>query len=155
MYKSSNVLVAGNAIKLIDFGIARHAGICREEKEHRIISLGTPGCASPEQLRGESVTTSTDIYSLGLLLSGLLTGVSGSGRDILDSTPFSDLPGELCATLLKAVHEDPRKRHKSALVFADDLSHFIAGYESLAGFSYGRDCRSQTLGEVAGGKGNG
>lgn len=76
--KPSNILVTKEGIpKLLDFGISK---IISKEFEQAnsatVTKLGamTPGYASPEQLQRESVTTSTDIYSLGIILYELLSG---------------------------------------------------------------------------------
>jgi serine/threonine-protein kinase len=75
--KPSNVLVndAGEP-KLLDFGVAMFlnpelVGAARTRTRYRVL---TPEYASPEQVRGELVTTATDIYSLGVILYELLTG---------------------------------------------------------------------------------
>lgn len=75
--KPSNILVnKDGAPKLLDFGISKLLTPEFEaESAHTVTKLGamTPEYASPEQLRGESVTTATDVYSLGAILYELLT----------------------------------------------------------------------------------
>jgi len=77
--KPNNILVtADGKVKLLDFGIARL--LESEEDGVTATALGgrlmTPRYASPEQLRVETVTTVSDVYTLGVILHEILTGVS-------------------------------------------------------------------------------
>ena len=79
--KPDNVMVrADGYVKVLDFGLARiamsqHAGDATISAETRTgLVLGTLGYLSPEQARGEAVTTASDVFALGILLYELLTG---------------------------------------------------------------------------------
>jgi serine/threonine protein kinase len=76
--KPSNILIdSAGTPKLLDFGIAKVLDEASIEPSARTVTLlqaWTPDYASPEQVRGEAVTTSTDVCSLGAVLYELLTG---------------------------------------------------------------------------------
>lgn len=92
--KPSNVLLALDGPRLIDFGIAR-ATDGTASLTSTGVSVGSPGYMAPEQILGKGVTGAADIFSLGAVLAYASAGVS----------PF---PGDSSAALLyKVVHEEP------------------------------------------------
>ena len=85
--KPGNVLVDEQGqVKLLDFGIAKAFGPLESIDSNATVGGQrpyTPNYASPEQVRGEPVSTATDIYSLGVLRYQMLTGTR-SGRSAMD-----------------------------------------------------------------------
>jgi serine/threonine-protein kinase len=83
--KPSNVLVRNDGqVKLLDFGIAKLLEGEGQDGAATVLTVEggramTPEYAAPEQLRGEPVTTATDVYALGVLLYVLLTGQHPAG----------------------------------------------------------------------------
>ena len=108
--KPSNILVTKDSVpKLLDFGIAKLLDPSATAGTTLARPM-TPEYASPEQIRGELVTTGTDVYSLGVVLYQLLTGYSPYQGDT--STPHG-LARAIC-------EEDPRR--PSTVVFRREES---------------------------------
>lgn len=146
--KPSNILVTDEGqIKVLDFGIARLLDpLSPDESETTILNPFTLSCASPEQVRGERLTLSTDIYSLGLLLYELLTEsnpqASGTREEITrrivtgqiaaPGKTASGLSRDIDAMVLKALSVEPQRRYASAGEMSADIGRFLEDRPVLA-----------------------
>jgi serine/threonine-protein kinase len=147
--KPANILVtADGSPRLLDFGLA---GLLEDGCARRLPGTEmwlTPAYASPEQVRGEQLTASTDIYALGILLYELLAGsrpyeVDGLLPEELERVVCAVAPeppsnrltgrarrvvfGDLDAIALKALAKEPRERYASASRLAEDLTGYLDG----------------------------
>ena len=130
--KPTNILVnATGQPKLLDFGIAKLVDETGSAT-HTVERLLTPQYASPEQFRGTSQSTATDVYSLGAVLYAILTGRAphdGDRRTAPAAAPEIVPPSRLNATVpvdadyivRKALREEPRDRYSSVEALAADV----------------------------------
>ena len=132
--KPGNILIDddGNAL-LLDFGVAR--AMDQEQLTVAGEVVGTPAYLSPEQVRGETVSSASDIFTLGLILCEALTGrlpqsegtidellgQRASGRSIDPSRLQVDLPGWLTRVLRNCLAARPEDRYQQARALAKDL----------------------------------
>lgn len=133
--KPANVLVRADGTPvLLDFGIAKLVDPQDAEADGRTQAWFTPGYASPEQRRGEAVSTASDIYSLGQLMAELLSGQyrppEPDGRVASPSARgLSGLPRrrrrELDAIVEEACAPHAADRYQSADALADDIDRYF------------------------------
>jgi serine/threonine protein kinase len=142
--KPSNImLMAGDVVKIMDFGIARILEKARLTGTGRII--GTLEYMSPEQIKGLETDARTDIYSLGIVLYEALTGhlpfEKGTDYELMQSqiqeapAPFCNaiphIPVDLEQCILRSLAKDPRERFASAKQFAEALAKVNANQISV------------------------
>jgi len=162
--KPGNILVTSAGVpKLLDFGIAKLLNPEASDLTRMVTRttgrLMTPEYASPEQVRGEPVSTATDVYALGVLIYELLVGRgpfkmdSASplevARAICEQEPVRpstaarhnpavaalearSLRGELDKIVIKAMRKEPVRRYASVSAFSDDLRRYLEGYPVAA-----------------------
>ena len=150
--KPSNIMVLdGGRPKLLDFGIAKQlGGIAELTQSHAPMTFNY---AAPEQIRGDAITTSVDVYALGVILFELLTGErphkpKGDGslsllQAITDTDATapssalkiqtklhssirpSQLKGDLDTIVLKALSREPARRYGSAVALSEDINAYL------------------------------
>jgi serine/threonine-protein kinase len=132
--KPANIMfeLATDTVKVTDFGIAR---ITDSSKTKTGLVLGTPSFMSPEQLAGKKVDGRSDLYSLGVMLFQLLTGVLPFRGESMTELMYkianeeapsvllvrSDLPPQLAVVVARALSKNPDMRYQDGDQFAQAL----------------------------------
>ncbi|OMC17481.1 serine/threonine protein kinase [Mycolicibacter heraklionensis] len=134
--KPANIMIdEHNAVKVMDFGIARAVADAGNSVTQTAAVIGTAQYLSPEQARGDTVDARSDVYSLGCVLYEILTGdppfVGDSPVAVAyqhvreDPVPPSQrlpgLPPDLDAVVLKALAKNPDNRYQTAAEMRADL----------------------------------
>lgn len=138
--KPANIMYEpeSDTVKVTDFGIAR---ITDSSKTKTGLVLGTPSFMSPEQLAGKKVDGRSDLYSLGVMLFQLLTGVLPFRGDSMAELMFKiandeapdirvirpDLPEALSNVVARAMAKRPETRYQTGDEFARDLKEMNLG----------------------------
>lgn len=136
--KPENIMVGeGDAIKLIDFGIAAAEGMRRLTFSKFSNAMGTPDYISPEQIKRKRSDGRSDVYALGVILHEILTGQTPFDgpnpfavmNDRLVNDPPSareinpEISVQMQEILYRAMERDPDDRYVGAREFAAALAH--------------------------------
>jgi hypothetical protein len=134
-------------VKIIDLGVAKDVRTSNEADTTQAgVFMGNPKYMSPEQLgeleEGETLDGRTDLYSLGVVLYEMLTGVppfvartpniyivkhlTEAPRTFQEADPTLDLPAGIEAVVQRALEKNRARRHASARAFAESLAPFGA-----------------------------
>jgi serine/threonine-protein kinase len=145
--KPANVMLTENGtVKVMDFGIARAVADTSATMTQTAAVIGTAQYLSPEQARGETVDSRSDIYSAGCLLYELLVGrppfqgdspVSVAYQHVREQpVPPSHLDPmvtpSMDAVVLKALAKDPADRYQTAAAMRNDIGRLLAGQDIAA-----------------------
>lgn len=120
--KPENVLVAvDGSVKVTDFGLALPLGPESQRLTLTGTSMGTLGYMAPEQIEGREVDARADVYSLGVILCELLTGIRPQGNFDAPGKVRRHLPTGLERLVLDSLRTRPQKRIASAKEFLSRL----------------------------------
>ncbi|OBH15697.1 Stk1 family PASTA domain-containing Ser/Thr kinase [Mycobacterium sp. E3247] len=134
--KPANIMISNtNAVKVMDFGIARAIADSGNSVTQTAAVIGTAQYLSPEQARGDTVDARSDVYSLGCVLYEILTGEPPFTGDspvavayqhvredpIPPSRRHEGISADLDAVVLKALAKNPDNRYQTAAEMRADL----------------------------------
>src|SRR5262249_29991941 len=144
--KPSNIFLSRHGVKLLDFGLARHAAApARRDITEQALTMpgmvmGTPRYMSPEQLSGDPVDARSDLFSVGIVLYEMLDGRPPFNGDSVfdvahailhDQAPAlggSPAVAAIDRVIERAMKENPGERYAEADAFARDLREaLVAG----------------------------
>lgn len=140
--KPGNVMLTPSGdVKVMDFGIARAMSDAQSSMTQTAAVVGTAQYLSPEQARGETVDSRSDVYSAGCLLYELLTGrppfvgdspVAVAYQHVREpavppSRHEDDLTPEIDAIVMKALAKRVEDRYQSAAQMRADIERYLAG----------------------------
>jgi serine/threonine protein kinase/tetratricopeptide (TPR) repeat protein len=132
--KPSNIMIDGaGRARIVDFGIAKSSDEADEAGTTAI--AGTPGYMSPEQFRGEPVTSASDLFSLGVVLYQMLTGRrpfdgaydAAVKYAVINDDPVpvesirAEIPGALSSIVSRLLNKNPGDRYRGAEEAATEL----------------------------------
>ncbi len=138
--KPANIMVSRQGgVKLMDFGIARDDNR-GDELTQTGTGIGTPSYMSPEQILGDKLDGSSDIFSLGIVLYQMVTGkkpfVEDRERSVMNkirTTPHvaarklnPDIPKELERIIDKCLEKEPKNRWRSGQALVTALERYLA-----------------------------
>ncbi|HEY5602239.1 MAG TPA: serine/threonine-protein kinase, partial [Gammaproteobacteria bacterium] len=134
--KPSNILINDHdLVKIVDFGLAAAASCLDSRLTKTGILLGTPTYMAPEQIKGNNIDSKTDIYSLGIIMYEMFTGIApykgdgslavmyqhveGNAKPPRALSP--EIPVSLEAVILKSIAVDPSQRFDSFTALREQL----------------------------------
>ncbi len=138
--KPSNVILTQTGVaKIVDFGLARLASTGSTQS---MSTAGTVGYMSPEQTVGKHVDQRTDIWSLGIVLTEMVTGKNPFSRDTPAGTifailnepppPMEKIPIDLLGVMYRALSKEPATRYQSCREMVADLKEVRGHLEPTA-----------------------
>lgn len=133
--KPANIMLAGDSVRVMDFGIARRMAAPQTEQPF----TGTPAYLAPEYIAGQPFTVAADVFGVGMLLYEMLTGSVAVVAENAFETMHRQLNDVLAAPsvhagavderldsiVLKALAKDPQQRYPSAQSMREALLTYL------------------------------